>query len=73
MGYVGNNGTLDTDYQTSQYDRAIPGTGYGGFHGGSSAGTAYADFDLSLDPITSYAQGSAAAATPFAPARPSSR
>jgi YD repeat-containing protein len=57
MGYTGNDGTLDTDYQTSIGNRTrTPGTG--AFKFGSTWGSAHADFDLSLDPINSYNQGS---------------
>jgi YD repeat-containing protein len=57
LGYTGNNGTIDTDYQSSVYSRTqTPGTG--AFRGGASTGTAHADFDLSVDPINSYNQGS---------------
>jgi len=56
MGYVGNNGTLDTNYEQSIAARtAAPGTG--AFRGGASNYTPYADFDQSVAPITSYAQG----------------
>jgi YD repeat-containing protein len=57
LGYTGNNGTFDTDYNTSISKRTqTPGTG--AFQGGSTWSTQHADFDLSLDPITSYNQGS---------------
>ncbi len=56
MGYVGNNGTLDTDYGQSIAARtAAPGTG--AFRGGSTYAMSHADFDQSVAPITSYAQG----------------
>jgi YD repeat-containing protein len=56
LGYTGNNGTIDTDYQSSIYKRtATPGSG--AFQGGSTYATQHADFDLSLDPINSYNQG----------------
>ncbi len=56
MGYVGNNGTLDTDYGQSIAARtAAPGTG--AFRGGANYATWHADFDQSIAPITSYAQG----------------
>jgi YD repeat-containing protein len=58
LGYTGNNGTFDTDYNSSIAKRTqTPGTG--AFQGGSTWSTQHADFDLSLDPITSYNQGSA--------------
>ncbi|HEX8620555.1 MAG TPA: LysM peptidoglycan-binding domain-containing protein [Allosphingosinicella sp.] len=56
MGYVGNNGTLDTDYQTSIGNRTrTPGTG--AFRFGTSYGSMTANFDLSGDAINSYGQG----------------
>ncbi len=56
MGYVGNNGTLDTNYDQSITARtAAPGTG--AFRGGAAYATWHADFDQSIAPITSYAQG----------------
>ncbi len=52
----GNNGTLDTDYGQSIAARtAAPGTG--AFRGGSTYAMSHADFDQSVAPITSYAQG----------------
>ncbi|HEX8225714.1 MAG TPA: polymorphic toxin-type HINT domain-containing protein [Allosphingosinicella sp.] len=58
LGYTGNNGTYDTDYQSSIYKRTqIQGTG--AFQGGSTYAAQHADFDLSLDPINSYNQGGA--------------
>ena len=60
MGYVGNNGTLDTDYKSSIDSRTrAPGAATGAFCFGASYGSAYADFDLSVDPFTSYDQGGA--------------
>ena len=58
MGYTGNNGTLDTDYQTSIFNRTRT-TGTGAFRFGATSGSSYADFDLSVDTITSYSQGGA--------------
>ena len=56
MGYTGNNGTLDTDYQTSIANRQkVQGTG--AFRFGGTDPVAHSDFDLSLDPINSYEQG----------------
>lgn len=57
LGYVGNNGTQDTSYQAS-IDSRTRTQGTGAFDGGSSYGIAYADFDQSVAPITSFAQGS---------------
>jgi YD repeat-containing protein len=58
LGYTGNNGTLDTDYQTSINNRTrTPGTG--AFRFGTTTGSSYADFDQSVDPLTSYNQGGA--------------
>lgn len=59
MGYSGNNGTLDTDYQSSIANRTRS-TGTGAFRFGATDPTAYGDFDLSLSSITSYDQGSGA-------------
>ncbi|HEX8623379.1 MAG TPA: LysM peptidoglycan-binding domain-containing protein [Allosphingosinicella sp.] len=57
LGYTGNNGTIDTDYATSISNRTLtPGTG--AYRFGQSYGSAYADFDLSGEAITSYGQGS---------------
>ena len=58
MGYVGNNGTLETDYQTSVGSRALA-QGAGAFRNGASYGSAYADFDQFYDPVTSHSQGAA--------------
>ncbi|MFD1034604.1 NucA/NucB deoxyribonuclease domain-containing protein [Sphingomonas hankookensis] len=57
LGYVGNNGTLDTSYQESIGSRTRT-QGTGPFAGGSNYASPYADFDQSVAPITSYAQGS---------------
>lgn len=58
MGYVGNNGTADTDYATSITSRqATQGTG--AFRGGATTASTYADFGQAYDPINSYSQGSA--------------
>ncbi len=59
MGYVGNNGTLDTDYQTSIANRTrTPPSTPRPFRFGQSTPAAHADFALSLDAISSYGQGS---------------
>jgi trimeric autotransporter adhesin len=57
MGYTGNNFTLATDYQTS-IDTRTMAPGPGPFRFGQSYHAPHTDFDLSLDPITSYRQGS---------------
>lgn len=58
MGYVGNNGTQNTDYQTSINQHGVaPGTG--AFANGASSGSAYADFDQSFTGITSGNTGGA--------------
>ncbi|OSZ68873.1 hypothetical protein CAP40_10145, partial [Sphingomonas sp. IBVSS2] len=58
MGYTGNNGTQNTDYQSSINGRiALPGNG--AFQNGASYGSAYADFDQSFSGLTSYSQGGA--------------
>lgn len=57
LGYVGNNGTIDTDNAASINDRqAAQGTG--AFKNGAAAGTSSADFDLAYDDINSYEHGS---------------
>lgn len=56
MGYTGNNGTLDTDYQSSVQNRGRT-SGNGAFRFGASYGSSHADFDQSLNPINSYSQG----------------
>jgi YD repeat-containing protein len=58
LGYTGNNGTLDTDYQTSISNRTST-TGTGAFRFGTTTGSSHADFDLSVASINSYNQGSA--------------
>ncbi|KQM61735.1 MULTISPECIES: LysM peptidoglycan-binding domain-containing protein [unclassified Sphingomonas] len=57
LGYVGNNGTQDTSYQAS-IDKRTRSQGTGAFDGGSAYGVSYADFDQSVAPVTSFAQGS---------------
>ncbi|WP_158266337.1 HNH endonuclease [Allosphingosinicella deserti] len=56
MGYVGNNGTLDTDYQSSVSNRTAT-AGTGAFRNGGAYGGTHADFDLSTSALTSYSQG----------------
>lgn len=56
LGYVGNNGTLDTSYAQSIAGRTVTG-GTGAFRNGSATSVAYADFDQSVAPINSYYQG----------------
>lgn len=61
LGYVGNNGTLETmDYRSSIDSRtqAVPTGTSGAFRGGASYGTGHADFSQSVDPINSYNPGS---------------
>ena len=57
LGYVSNNGTQDTSYQAS-IDSRTRSQGTGAFAGGSAYGVPYADFDQSVAPVTSFAQGS---------------
>ena len=60
IGYVGNNGTTNTDYASSIAARTAPvptGTP-GAFRGGAAAGTPYADFDQNYDAINTFEQGS---------------
>lgn len=59
IGYVGNNGTLDTGYVPSVQTRTAT-VGTGAFRNGAAAGPLYADFDQSLPQINSYFQGGVA-------------
>ncbi|MES2442158.1 MAG: LysM peptidoglycan-binding domain-containing protein [Pseudomonadota bacterium] len=59
LGYIGNNGTLDTDYQTSINNRTTASSGTGLFQFGSTGSTPNANFDQSLSSINSYSQGGA--------------
>ena len=56
LGYVGNNGTTETDYSVSIANRTAT-QGSGAFRNGSTGSTNYADFAQSYDPINSYSQG----------------
>jgi len=59
MGYVGNNGTIETTYAASITDRTTAtASGTGAFRHGSSTHTAQADLAPSVTPVRSYAQGS---------------
>jgi YD repeat-containing protein len=58
IGYVGNNGTLDTDYLTSIATRTAGSAGTGAFRNGSSGSVSSANFDQNYSPINSYEQGS---------------
>jgi YD repeat-containing protein len=58
MGMVGNNGTLDIDYQASIAAR-VRTPGNGAFRLGDGNPTNYADFDQNYAPINSYSQGGA--------------
>ncbi|RSY78556.1 LysM peptidoglycan-binding domain-containing protein [Sphingomonas koreensis] len=58
MGYIGNNGTLNTDYQSSVAGRELT-QGSGAFRNGASYGGSYADFDQFYEGITSHSQGGA--------------
>jgi hypothetical protein len=62
MGYVGNNGTLDTNYASSIDNRTIaePTVNPGAFRFGQHYGGAHANFDLSGERINSYGQGGVA-------------
>ncbi len=58
LGYVGNNGSLDTDYLKSIDNRTkAPVATPGPFRFGAAADTPYTDFDRSLEAIKSYGQG----------------
>ena len=59
MGYVGNNGTLETDYLTSINTRQFT-QGTGPFRHGMAQGASHADFAPAVQAINSYEQGSAA-------------
>ena len=59
MGYVGNNGTTDTNYATSITSRTSTASTTA-FRNGTTTGSSYVDFDQSLSAINSYDQGSAA-------------
>jgi YD repeat-containing protein len=59
LGATGNNGTLETDYQSSIDNRTLT-PGPGAFRFGRTSGSAYADFDQNFSPINSYNQGGAA-------------
>lgn len=49
VGDISNNGTSDVDHVASITQHTSPGTGP--FRNGAAAGTNYADFDQSYDPI----------------------
>ena len=57
MGYVGNNGTLNTDHEKSITNRTAT-QGQGAFRNGSTYGSSYSDFDQSYAAINSFSQGS---------------
>jgi hypothetical protein len=59
MGYVGNNGTTDLDYQASIAQRTaeVPSGTPGAFRNGATTGVSYGDFDQSYNPINTYEQG----------------
>jgi len=48
IGYVGNNGTIDTDYASSITNRTAAQR-TGAFQNGAASGTSSADFDLAYD------------------------
>jgi YD repeat-containing protein len=56
IGYTGNNGTLETDYNTSIANR-VREPDDGPFRFGLDTGSSYSDFDQSYDAINSYGQG----------------
>jgi hypothetical protein len=53
LGYTGNNGTLETDYQTTAESRAVT-QGTGAFRNGATLGASYGDFALGYAPVTSF-------------------
>jgi len=59
MGYTGNNGTSDISTTASIAERQMT-SGDKAFRNGAAAGTAYADFANSYDPLNSYNQGAGA-------------
>lgn len=59
MGYVGNNGTLNIDYQSSINARThYVGPSQGAFRLGDGNATPHADFDQNYSAINSFEQGS---------------
>ena len=61
MGYVGNNGTLNQNYNASISDRATTpttGTNAGAFRHGRTTGASHTDFDQAYNAVNSYSQGS---------------
>lgn len=57
-GYVTNNGTLETNDAASIANRTAT-QGSGAFRNGSTTSVSFADFDQSIAPINSFAQGAA--------------
>jgi hypothetical protein len=53
LGYTGNNGTLETDYQTTAESRTAT-QGTGAFRNGATLGASYGDFALGYAPVTSF-------------------
>jgi YD repeat-containing protein len=53
LGYTGNNGTLETDYQTTAQSRTVT-QGTGAFRNGATLGASYGDFALGYAPVTSF-------------------
>ena len=59
LGYTGNNGTSDVSTDTSIAERTAESSATQGiFRNNATAGTSYADFIQSYDPLNSYNQGS---------------
>jgi trimeric autotransporter adhesin len=60
LGYTGNNGTRDTDYETSIQNRtSTAATGAGAFFNNATGPTQYADFAQALAPVNSYSAAGA--------------
>ncbi|MFS2319336.1 LysM peptidoglycan-binding domain-containing protein, partial [Maricaulis sp. D1M11] len=62
MGYTGNNGSQEMDYEASILDRSAERGENGPFRHGLGTGVAHTDFDQGLTPINSYSQGSSGGA-----------
>jgi YD repeat-containing protein len=60
LGYTGNNGTSEVNFDASINERQIVApTNAGTYRNGQLSGTTYADFAQNYDPINSYYQGAA--------------
>ncbi|MFM2409439.1 MAG: hypothetical protein RL481_267, partial [Pseudomonadota bacterium] len=60
LGYTGNNGTSEVNFDASINERqTVAPTNAGTYRNGQLSGTTYADFAQNYDPINSYYQGAA--------------